>query len=255
MKALSDDDLRMNEQAAGVAPSVLGETVEAATRCEQITMDMKIGAAGVGAINRGMMRGMKAFGGAMMPSVGGVSKELEKGGLPKSFVLAVTKTQVHAIEDKHDGGKLVAGKVLKSWERQGFVAKLSPPQLNVSSGVPDDRQVLVLYLPIDGGKNRYLKAAARNTAAAGSAGMPHKFMIAHDDASQKVIDAVATAGAPGANIMIGGQSLQDMMAQAGGQAAAADPTERLSKLADLHERGVLTDEEFAAQKAKILSES
>ena len=35
----------------------------------------------------------------------------------------------------------------------------------------------------------------------------------------------------------------------------SDPIERLAKLADLKERGVLTDAEFAAQKAKILGES
>jgi len=54
--------------------------------------------------------------------------------------------------------------------------------------------------------------------------------------------------------MIGGQSVADMMAQAqgGAVAAAPDPTEQLTKLADLHERGVLSDEEFAAQKSKIL---
>jgi membrane protease subunit (stomatin/prohibitin family) len=58
--------------------------------------------------------------------------------------------------------------------------------------------------------------------------------------------------------MIGGQSLADMQAQAaqaaaGAQAAAApDPTDKLTKLADLHDRGVLSDEEFATQKAKIL---
>jgi hypothetical protein len=46
-----------------------------------------------------------------------------------------------------------------------------------------------------------------------------------------------------------------MMAQAAGTAAAAaDPTERLTKLADLRDRGVLSDDEFAAQKAKILAE-
>jgi hypothetical protein len=69
-----------------------------------------------------------------------------------------------------------------------------------------------------------------------------------------VIDTVASKSAPGANIVIGGQSLQEMMAQTGAQ-AAADPAEQLGKLADLHERGVLTDEEFAAQKAKVLGTS
>jgi hypothetical protein len=31
-----------------------------------------------------------------------------------------------------------------------------------------------------------------------------------------------------------------------------DPIERLKELGELHERGILTDEEFAAQKAKLL---
>ncbi|HYI35292.1 MAG TPA: SHOCT domain-containing protein [Thermoleophilaceae bacterium] len=35
-------------------------------------------------------------------------------------------------------------------------------------------------------------------------------------------------------------------------AAPADPIEQLKQLGQLHEQGVLTDEEFAAQKAKIL---
>lgn len=35
-------------------------------------------------------------------------------------------------------------------------------------------------------------------------------------------------------------------------ATAPDPIEKLKQLADLHEQGVLTDEEFAAQKAKLL---
>jgi hypothetical protein len=34
---------------------------------------------------------------------------------------------------------------------------------------------------------------------------------------------------------------------------ATDPVQRLSELADLRDRGVLTDEEFAAAKAKILA--
>ena len=35
--------------------------------------------------------------------------------------------------------------------------------------------------------------------------------------------------------------------------AAPDPIEQLTKLAALKDQGILTDEEFAAQKAKILS--
>jgi len=35
-------------------------------------------------------------------------------------------------------------------------------------------------------------------------------------------------------------------------APAADPIEQLKQLAQLHEQGILTDGEFAAQKAKIL---
>src|SRR5207302_9286673 len=33
-----------------------------------------------------------------------------------------------------------------------------------------------------------------------------------------------------------------------------DPVERLQKLADLHDRGALTDAEFAVEKARILSQ-
>ena len=35
-------------------------------------------------------------------------------------------------------------------------------------------------------------------------------------------------------------------------APAADPIEQLKELGQLHEQGILTDEEFAVQKAKIL---
>ena len=40
--------------------------------------------------------------------------------------------------------------------------------------------------------------------------------------------------------------------QAPAAAPAADPIEKLKQLGELHESGVLTDEEFAAQKAKLL---
>jgi hypothetical protein len=37
------------------------------------------------------------------------------------------------------------------------------------------------------------------------------------------------------------------------QAPAVDPIEQLRQLGELHQQGVLTDEEFAAQKAKLLA--
>lgn len=254
---LSQDELRMNEQAADVASSVVGEPVEAATRCEQVTQDQQLAAAGVGSINRGFVKGARGLSRVMMPRTMGGMKSMETGGLPESFVLAATKSKVYAIEDKHDGGKLVAGKVIKDWDRETFTARRGDAGgMNVISGVPDDRQLLIIYLPLEGGKSKYMQAAAKMQQAAGGPGQPHRVMVAKDAASQKVIDAVtANAPAPGSNIMIGGQSLSDMMAQAGGGAAAADPAEQLTKIADLHDRGVLTDEEFAAQKAKILSQS
>ena len=36
-------------------------------------------------------------------------------------------------------------------------------------------------------------------------------------------------------------------------APAEDPIEQLKKLGQLHEQGILTDEEFAAEKAKVLN--
>jgi Short C-terminal domain len=47
----------------------------------------------------------------------------------------------------------------------------------------------------------------------------------------------------------GGEEYEEPAAAA---PAEPDPMEQLQKLAQLHEQGILTDEEFAAQKAKIL---
>jgi hypothetical protein len=44
-------------------------------------------------------------------------------------------------------------------------------------------------------------------------------------------------------------------APAAAPAPAADPIAQLKDLADLHTAGVLTDEEFAVQKAKILGQT
>jgi len=48
------------------------------------------------------------------------------------------------------------------------------------------------------------------------------------------------------------QQAQLQEAQQQAAAPATDTTAELKKLADLHEQGVLTDEEFAASKKKLL---
>jgi hypothetical protein len=172
------------------------------------------------------------------------------GGLPNTFVLAVTETQIHALEDKHKDGQLYGGKVLKSWDREGFRATAG-----VAIGVPgDDRQQLTLYLPTGDSKNKYMKAAAAQMAKAGSPGMPTRFLVANDAASQAVIDAIASREAQQAT-MANNPMAQAALAQYGVQVpggGAVDSTAQLEKLAQLHASGALTDEEFAAQKAKIL---
>jgi len=97
--------------------------------------------------------------------------------------------------------------------------------------------------------------------AYGSPGQPTRFALAKDDASEQLIAAVtANAPAPGAKHHHRRPEPSPTCRRAAAQAAAgrpgqgaqADPTEKLSRLADLHDRGALTDEEFAAQKAKVL---
>jgi hypothetical protein len=247
---------QVNEQAMGVATSVLNDSVVAAARCERVTQDQQLEAFGVGGATRGAAKFGRALGGAMMPSVGKMSKGLEGGELPKTFILAVTSNQIHAIEEKEKKGQLVGGKVVESWDREGFRASLGNDAINAVSGVPEGRQVLTLYLPLTGSKNKYLKSGADLAAAAGSAGQPVRFMIAQDEASEALVKEVVGDTPAMPNIQLGGVGGMQMGGMGGmpmpGQAAPADSTAQLEKLAQLHASGALTDEEFAAQKAKII---
>jgi hypothetical protein len=240
---------QVNEQAYGVATSVLNDSVVAAARLEQVTQDQQLEAFGVGGATRGFAKFGKKLGGAMMPSVGNMSKGLETGFLPKTFILAVTSNQVHAIEEKEKGGQLVPGDVIKSWDRDTFRAALGNDAIGAVSGAPEDRQVLTLYIPLTDSKNKYLQASSNIAAAAGSPGQPIRFMIARDEASDKLAKEVVGGNPAMPNIQLGNMPVQ-MPAQA--TPPATDSTAQLERLAQLHASGALTDEEFAAQKAKII---
>ena len=180
---MTPDELKWNEQAAGAAGSVLSEQVEAATRCQELKVGMAVGAVGMGkgmqtTANASMKlsRGMSK----LMPGMKGVS-DLRTGGLPSTWLIAVTPTKVHAIEAKEKKGKdLSAGKVLQTWDRNGFQATRGMDIAAAAQGVPADRQVLTLYLP-----NQMLANMAPGL------GQPTQFMVGRDPASEAVCTALA----------------------------------------------------------------
>ena len=174
---------QVNQQAMSVASSALNDSVVAAAHMEQVTQDQQLKAAGIGGGSRVAAKFGTKLGGAVMPSVGNMSKGLKGGGLPESFILAVTSSQIVAIEEKEKKGELKPGKVLKSWDRQEIRASMGNDVAAAVSGTPEDRQVITLYLPLDGSKSKYLAAAANMQAAAGVTGQPTRFQIAKDEAS------------------------------------------------------------------------
>jgi len=245
---------QVNQEAAGVATEVLNDSVVAACHFEQVTQDQQLKAAGIGGATRGMAKFGTKLGEGMMPGVGNMAKGLRGSGLPDNFILAVTSNQIVAIEEKDKKGKLVKGKVLKSWNRDEVRASMGGADVMAAvSGTPDDRQVITLYLPLDGSKSKYLAAAAEMQAKAGAQGQPTRFQIAKDETSDAVAKELIGDAPAMPNVQVGGVPIQQM-AQMPGQPAGggADSTAQLEKLAQLHASGALTDAEFEAQKAKII---
>jgi hypothetical protein len=249
MKALSEEELLVNQQAASVAASVVPEAVVAATRCEQVTDAMTAEAVGVGPVTSWGMRMSRKVTRAMptVTNVGGMAKYMKMAGLPDSFILAITTGHVYALEDKRDAGQLVPGKVLKTWNR-GFRASLGTAQMQRSMGVPDDRQLVILFLPIEGDGNRYLSAAARNNPGAG---FPHKFMIARDAPSQRVLDELRPSTP---TVISGGRITGGMVG--GAPVAPPQPSvaQRLQELETLRASGVISDAEYTAKRAQIIDQ-
>jgi Short C-terminal domain len=73
--------------------------------------------------------------------------------------------------------------------------------------------------------------------------------IPPDQKRARIMALMAGMGAPTANMVVRGEPI------AGGRSSdAATTADALTKLADLHDRGVLTDDEFEKQKQKLLGE-
>jgi hypothetical protein len=131
------------------------------------------------------------------------------------------------------------------------------PQEGYSVGViydPDDRSKLVIdmeAMPVAPGVDRD-EATARHERALAWMQDPD----ARAQRMEQVRAAQAAAQEQGAMAMRNAAAVQEMIANAyarqAGVASGPDVADELSKLADLRDRGVLTDAEFQAQKAKIL---
>jgi hypothetical protein len=78
---------------------------------------------------------------------------------------------------------------------------------------------------------------------------PAKRAEQRDEIKKMMADAQAAHGVRPSNLIVGGQPVY--AGQPGDAASAAD---QLAKLADLRDRGVLTDAEFEQQKQKLLAE-
>jgi hypothetical protein len=182
------EESKLNEQAVGVATTVLSEPVLAACCCSQTSE--------VQAAQRGM--GMSRF---TQVTQGYLNRLLPSRGLPRSvpqrFLMAVTDGQLWALEQKRKGGNLVAGEKLASWNRADVIAKPSLMGAMMGNAVPEDRQQFALFLPFE-----------RRGRPQGK--FPHDFFVGKDPASQAVLDALV-----GQQVLAGAEAAQKMIADRG----------------------------------------
>jgi len=144
-KTMTPEDLQLNEQAADVASSVLSEPVKAAAMA---TLSSGGELTKTGAARNGFMRGLNRVGARMQQRVGNMDRKFSHN-LPRHFLLAVTETKVHALEQKEEGGRLVPGEKIDAWDRTDVIAKpnVMTALAMVKDAVPEDRQALILFLP------------------------------------------------------------------------------------------------------------
>jgi hypothetical protein len=243
MKPVSGDELvGINQQAATAAASVLSEAVVAATLCQsKIPFETK-------AFGRHRWFGKGVT--DTQANENRITKAedwLASGGLPDSFILAVTAGSIYAIEDTRKGEQLFPGKVLTSWVRSGFRATVDTRPFGTS--VPADCQLLRLCLPIEAVKNRAMSRQLEKAAEMFAArGLPpvaeHAFVVARDAPTQGVIDAL-TKSSPGA---------RPMVAAGAGAPPQSSVAQRLQELESLRGTGVISDAEYTAKREQIISE-
>src|SRR3984957_17668811 len=189
MEPLYGDELAgINQQAATVAAAVLSEPVLAATLTQSIvafeqTINHRSRWFGRGATEQN----------AYDNRISSAEVWLESGGLPDSFILAVTAGSIYVIEDKPKDAELFAGQVLKPYVGDGFRASVDRRPLR--SAVPADCQMLRLVLPIEPVKNRamnrQLQKAAEMAAARGlPPGGEHGVVVGRDAPTEGIIDAL-----------------------------------------------------------------
>jgi len=204
---LTDKERRANQQAPGIAARVLGQAVEAATRCEPI--------------------------------------EYKKhSSLPRSFIFAMTRSRVHVLKEIYQGDDLVGGEVVRTWNRAGFTSTQSNDSINRASGVPSDQQILYLGIPPDGFADDFDKRMAAGFVAQGRSGTPTEFVVARDNATQRVIDALG-AKPP---VIIGGPSTPTP------QQPVAPTAQRLQEIETLRATGAISDAEYNRKREQIIAE-
>lgn len=174
-----EEERLLNQQAATIAASVLPEAVVAATRCEPAEKASSVA------------KKVKLPGGTETRRVSETSRKaaifLLNHGLPDSFILAVTAGHVYVLEDTRDGGQLVAGTVLKTWDRSAVFVRVPAEQVDAQYQrqyrLPDDRRVILLWLPV----------AKDDQSAPAMEAAVHKFIVGRDVPSQRVIDGLRPA--------------------------------------------------------------
>lgn len=152
---LTDKERRANAQAAGIARSVLRDTIMASTRCEHIQYK-------------------------------------KHSVLPRSFIFAMTRSHVHVLREIYEGDELVGAEVVRTWNRAGFTSTRSNDDINRAARVPADQQILYLGIPPDGFADDFDRTMAASFAAQGRSGTPTEFVVARDAATDDVIEALGS---------------------------------------------------------------